>query len=40
MTLGKAERQFDILDENRGTRPDPTVVICTDEFGPLNLQPH
>ena len=19
---------------------DPTVVICLDEFGPLNLQPH
>jgi hypothetical protein len=19
---------------------DPTVVICMDEFGPLNLQPH
>ncbi len=19
---------------------DPTVIICMDEFGPLNLQPH
>lgn len=31
----------DIVDGTCPTGPgDPTVVICMDEFGPLNLQPH
>lgn len=32
---------YDIADAKKppGSR-DPTVVICVDEFGPLNLQPH
>jgi len=32
---------YDIADGKAPTGPgDPTVVICMDEFGPLNLQPH
>jgi hypothetical protein len=32
---------YDIADgEVKPKRGDPTVVICMDEFGPLNLQPH
>jgi transposase len=32
---------YDIADGNVAPGPgDPTVVICMDEFGPLNLQPH
>src|SRR4249920_2719140 len=32
---------YDIADgKARPGRGDPTVVICMDEFGPLNLQPH
>jgi transposase len=32
---------YAIADNKRGSGPgDPTVVICMDEFGPLNLQPH
>src|SRR6476619_4455116 len=32
---------YDIADGNTEPGPDdPTVVICMDEFGPLNLQPH
>jgi transposase len=32
---------YAIADGHRRPGPDePTVVICVDEFGPLNLQPH
>ena len=32
---------YAIADGKRAPGPgDPTVVICMDEFGPLNLQPH
>jgi transposase len=32
---------YAIADGNRAPDPgDPAVVICMDEFGPLNLQPH
>ncbi len=32
---------YDIADGKAEPGPnDPTVVICMDEFGPLNLQPH
>ncbi|MEO5842885.1 MAG: IS630 family transposase [Acidimicrobiales bacterium] len=32
---------YDIADgKTAPQRGDPTVVICVDEFGPLNLQPH
>jgi transposase len=32
---------YDIADGKASPGPDdPTVVICFDEFGPLNLQPH
>lgn len=32
---------YQIADGRRVPEPqDPTVVICMDEFGPLNLQPH
>ena len=32
---------YDIADHKTPPGPDdPTVVICFDEFGPLNLQPH
>jgi transposase len=32
---------YAIADGSATARPgDPTVVICMDEFGPLNLQPH
>ena len=32
---------YAIADGKRTSAPgDPTVVICMDEFGPLNLQPH
>jgi transposase len=32
---------YDIADgKTRPGKGDPTVVICMDEFGPLNLQPH
>src|SRR5438874_2052867 len=32
---------YDIADgKAKPKRGDPTVVICMDEFGPLNLQPH
>ena len=32
---------YGIADGHRRPGPgDPTVVICLDEFGPLNLQPH
>jgi len=32
---------YDIADGTAEPGPnDPTVVICMDEFGPLNLQPH
>ena len=32
---------YAIADGTTDARPDdPTVVICVDEFGPLNLQPH
>ena len=32
---------YDIADGKAGQGPgDPAVVICVDEFGPLNLQPH
>ena len=32
---------YDIADGKAAPGPgDPTVVICMDEFGPLNLQPH
>jgi transposase len=32
---------YAIADGEAGAGPeDPTVVICVDEFGPLNLQPH
>lgn len=32
---------YEIADGTREPGPtDPTVVICLDEFGPLNLQPH
>jgi len=32
---------YDIADGKADPGPgDPTVVICMDEFGPLNLQPH
>lgn len=34
-------RLYEIADGKRVPGPkDPTVVICMDEFGPLNLQPH
>ena len=39
--LGPLEVLYEIADGI--TKPgegDPTVVICMDEFGPLNLQPH
>jgi transposase len=32
---------YDIADgKTKPRRGDPTVVVCVDEFGPLNLQPH
>ena len=32
---------YDIADgKTKPRRGDPTVVLCMDEFGPLNLQPH
>jgi hypothetical protein len=32
---------YAIADQRTAAGPgDPTVVICMDEFGPLNLQPH
>jgi hypothetical protein len=32
---------YDIADGKAAPgEDDPTVVICMDEFGPLNLQPH
>jgi hypothetical protein len=32
---------YTIADSKHEPGPgDPTVVICMDEFGPLNLQPH
>ena len=32
---------YDLADRKRAKGPgDPDVVICCDEFGPLNLQPH
>src|SRR5439155_3202606 len=32
---------YDIVDgKAKPKRGDPTVVLCMDEFGPLNLQPH
>jgi transposase len=32
---------YDLADgKRRRRRGDPQVVICVDEFGPLNLQPH
>jgi hypothetical protein len=32
---------YAIADGRTAASPgDPTVVICMDEFGPLNLQPH
>jgi hypothetical protein len=32
---------YAIADRRLAPGPgDPTVVICMDEFGPLNLQPH
>ncbi len=32
---------YEIADGTTASGPeDPTVVICMDEFGPLNLQPH
>ncbi|WP_222271499.1 hypothetical protein [Modestobacter marinus] len=32
---------YAIADGHRQVGPgDPAVVICMDEFGPLNLQPH
>jgi len=32
---------YDIADGTTAPGPeDPTVIICMDEFGPLNLQPH
>jgi hypothetical protein len=32
---------YAIADGHRPPGPgDPTVIICLDEFGPLNLQPH
>ena len=32
---------YDIADAKKEPEPgDPVVVICMDEFGPLNLQPH
>ena len=32
---------YDIADVKKEPEPgDPVVVICVDEFGPLNLQPH
>src|SRR3990170_8908500 len=32
---------YDIADGKQNPRRgDPTVVLCLDEFGPLNLQPH
>lgn len=32
---------YDIADAKAAPGPgDPTVVLCMDEFGPLNLQPH
>ncbi len=32
---------YDIADGRGKPGPgDPDVVICVDEFGPLNLQPH
>lgn len=32
---------YEIADGKRDRRPgDPDVVMCMDEFGPLNLQPH
>jgi transposase len=40
----KKNRVLELYDIADGTtnarRGDPTVVICMDEFGPLNLQPH
>ena len=33
--------RYAIADGKAAPGPgDPTVVICMDEFGPLNLQPH
>jgi hypothetical protein len=32
---------YAIADDKAAAGPgEPTVVICLDEFGPLNLQPH
>ena len=40
----KKNRVLELYEIADGTTPpgfgDPTVVICMDEFGPLNLQPH
>src|SRR5215210_9260330 len=40
----KKNRILELYEIADGTREpaegDPTVVICVDEFGPLNLQPH
>jgi hypothetical protein len=40
----KKNRVLELYDLADGKTPpqrgDPTVVICVDEFGPLNLQPH
>ena len=37
----RALELYDIADGKATPGPgDPTVVICFDEFGPLNLQPH
>ncbi|MEZ5170567.1 MAG: IS630 family transposase [Acidimicrobiia bacterium] len=40
----KKNRILELYDIADGTAPpgpdDPSVVICIDEFGPLNLQPH
>jgi len=40
----KKNRVLELYDIADGKAPpgldDPTVVICFDEFGPLNLQPH
>jgi hypothetical protein len=42
--LAKKNRVLELHAIADGQAPpesvDPTVVICMDEFGPLNLQPH
>ncbi|MDL4777636.1 hypothetical protein [Actinomadura xylanilytica] len=41
MKKARAEHLYAIADGEVIPEPgEPTVVICLDEFGPLNLMPH